>query len=257
MENILAPTAGPLRQQYRENQANIARLQLLHDSSRAMAADDASALAVVLTHAMEFATFEAGAVLLEDAGALRVCAARGAVFPLGTRFPVSGILTTMLQPDASITIRKKSVSRLLLSANSIAEMEIFFPLIHQGKTKGILVLLSCHRLAEPVAADLLTLGTLASMLALSLKDAVGVNNRDMNERIKKLSALLTTREREVLALLPHGLTNADIGHKLGIAAGTAKVHVERIIHKLGLQDRTQAAALLVELGLGSSGVSLP
>lgn len=62
---------------------------------------------------------------------------------------------------------------------------------------------------------------------------------------------LTPRELQILALLPQGWTNAAMGEHLGIAAGTVKVHVERILHKLDLNDRTQAAVRAADLGLGS------
>jgi DNA-binding NarL/FixJ family response regulator len=60
---------------------------------------------------------------------------------------------------------------------------------------------------------------------------------------------LTPREREVLRLLAQGRTNRQIGQCLGISPGTAKNHVERILTKLGVSDRTQAAARAAELGL--------
>jgi DNA-binding NarL/FixJ family response regulator len=53
----------------------------------------------------------------------------------------------------------------------------------------------------------------------------------------------------VLALLPRGLTNAGLGAELGISTGTAKVHVERILQKLQLSDRTQAAVYAVQAGM--------
>jgi DNA-binding NarL/FixJ family response regulator len=57
---------------------------------------------------------------------------------------------------------------------------------------------------------------------------------------------LTLREREVLAGLAGGATNKEIAKKLGISPGTVKTHVERLIGKLGVRDRTQAAILAVE-----------
>ncbi|WHS63020.1 response regulator transcription factor [Pseudomonas sp. G2-4] len=60
---------------------------------------------------------------------------------------------------------------------------------------------------------------------------------------------LTTRERQVLGLVAGGFSNREIGEKLGIAPGTAKAHVERVIGKLGAADRTQAAVRGVALGL--------
>jgi DNA-binding NarL/FixJ family response regulator len=59
---------------------------------------------------------------------------------------------------------------------------------------------------------------------------------------------LTQRELEVLRLIAEGKTNAEIAQSLFISVGTVKVHVERIIDKLGVSDRTQAAVRAVELG---------
>ncbi|HWF34566.1 MAG TPA: AAA family ATPase [Solirubrobacteraceae bacterium] len=54
---------------------------------------------------------------------------------------------------------------------------------------------------------------------------------------------LTPRERQVLALLAQGATNRQIGAELFMAEKTASVHVSRILGKLGVQTRTQAAAV--------------
>ena len=64
---------------------------------------------------------------------------------------------------------------------------------------------------------------------------------------------ITPREAEVLGLMARGLTNPQIGADLGISRGTAKVHVQNIIAKLGVSDRTQAAVRAVELGLFEPG----
>jgi DNA-binding NarL/FixJ family response regulator len=60
---------------------------------------------------------------------------------------------------------------------------------------------------------------------------------------------LTPRELEVLALLTQGKTNPQIAEALVISRATAKVHVERIIRKLGVSDRTQAVVRAIDLGL--------
>jgi DNA-binding NarL/FixJ family response regulator len=63
---------------------------------------------------------------------------------------------------------------------------------------------------------------------------------------------LTPREHEVLRLLAQGQTNREIAKSLVVSVGTVKVHVEHIIAKLGVSDRTQAAVRAVELGLLSN-----
>ena len=55
---------------------------------------------------------------------------------------------------------------------------------------------------------------------------------------------LTPREREVLERLADGLTNKAVARELGVSPGTVKAHVERLIAKLGVSDRTQAAVVM-------------
>jgi DNA-binding NarL/FixJ family response regulator len=61
--------------------------------------------------------------------------------------------------------------------------------------------------------------------------------------------VLTPREREVLELMKLGRTNRQIAQDLVISIGTAKNHVEHIIAKLGVSDRTQAVVKALELGI--------
>ena len=61
---------------------------------------------------------------------------------------------------------------------------------------------------------------------------------------------LTPREREVLNALAGGSTNKEIAIALSITPGTVKTHVERLIGKLGVRDRTQAAILATRHGIG-------
>ena len=60
---------------------------------------------------------------------------------------------------------------------------------------------------------------------------------------------LARRELEVLRLLARGKTNQEIAQRLGLSALTVKTYVQRIIGKLGVSDRTQAAVRAAELGL--------
>ena len=60
---------------------------------------------------------------------------------------------------------------------------------------------------------------------------------------------LTLRELEVLGFLAQGKTNPQIAETLVISRGTVKIHVERIIRKLGVSDRTQAVVRGIEMGL--------
>jgi len=65
------------------------------------------------------------------------------------------------------------------------------------------------------------------------------------ERLQALSG----REREILALVGAGLSNAEIGRRLFLVGGTVKAYVSAVLTQLGVRNRVQAAVLAFQAGL--------
>jgi DNA-binding NarL/FixJ family response regulator len=68
-----------------------------------------------------------------------------------------------------------------------------------------------------------------------------------------ITSKLTEREVEVLNLLAKGLSNEDIAKQLFLSQGTVRNHITSIVAKLGVSDRTQAAIIAIQHGLGNKG----
>ncbi|MCG8671060.1 MAG: two-component system response regulator NarL [Pseudomonadales bacterium] len=74
--------------------------------------------------------------------------------------------------------------------------------------------------------------------------ATAIRTRETTEKINTNS--LTDREKQVLKLVANGLSNKMIARKLDIAEGTVKVHVKRVLNKLGMRSRVEAAVWVAE-----------
>lgn len=94
-------------------------------------------------------------------------------------------------------------------------------------------------------------------------DSVRTHELFQAERVQSVAghelpelALLTRREREVLALLAQGHTNAQIATQLQISTGTIKNHVLNLTTKLGVHSRAEAVAVAWRAGMGQPGEPL-
>lgn len=88
---------------------------------------------------------------------------------------------------------------------------------------------------------------LIDQFALLLPDPDRQDDRDT------VLSKLTDRERTVFAQLATGRSNREIATELHLSEGTVKIHVGRILTKLGLRDRVQAVVLAYESGLITPG----
>ncbi|GGZ13292.1 response regulator [Streptomyces poonensis] len=128
--------------------------------------------------------------------------------------------------------------------------EYVYEALHAGASGFLLKDASADQLAEAVrvvaAGDgLLAPGVTRRLIAEFSRLHGAAPRAPLKERV----ADLTERETEVLALIAQGLSNAEIAERLVVAEQTVKTHVGRILVKLGLRDRTQAAIFAYESGL--------
>jgi DNA-binding NarL/FixJ family response regulator len=76
-----------------------------------------------------------------------------------------------------------------------------------------------------------------------------VGRREARSADGGLTDALTPRELEVLGLVQQGLSNRQVAEKLFISRGTVKRHIENMMAKLGVSDRTQAVVKALQLGI--------
>jgi DNA-binding NarL/FixJ family response regulator len=102
-----------------------------------------------------------------------------------------------------------------------------------------------HAVRVVAAGDALLSPNITKRLIVEFSRTAGAPRPPLKERIGDL----TERETEVLTLIAGGLSNAEISRQLIVAEQTVKTHVSRILVKLGVRDRTQAAVFAYESGL--------
>ncbi|MGW5279323.1 response regulator [Streptomyces collinus] len=127
--------------------------------------------------------------------------------------------------------------------------EYVYEALRAGAAGFLLKDASADQLAEAVrvvaAGDALLAPGVTRRLIAEFSRLDGSPRPPLRQRVGEL----TERETEVLALIAQGLSNAEIAGRLVVAEQTVKTHVGRILVKLGLRDRTQAAVFAYESGL--------
>jgi DNA-binding NarL/FixJ family response regulator len=78
-----------------------------------------------------------------------------------------------------------------------------------------------------------------------------------DHRASQILQALTGRDQDVFTLVAAGMSNSDIAARLSLSEGTVKIHVGRILAKLGLRDRIQVVVLAYESRLTTPGTLPP
>ncbi|EFL24437.1 two-component system response regulator [Streptomyces himastatinicus ATCC 53653] len=136
--------------------------------------------------------------------------------------------------------------------------EYVYQALRAGASGFLLKDASAHQLGEAVrvvaAGEALLAPTVTKRLIATFSQAgwtalAGAARPGQQARLDEL----TERENEVLVLVAQGRSNAEIAQHLVVAESTVKTHVSRILVKLGLRDRTQAAVFAYEARLVTPG----
>ncbi|MEU3994824.1 response regulator [Streptomyces fungicidicus] len=152
-----------------------------------------------------------------------------------------------IEATALITSATPQVKVLVLTTFDLDEY--VYEALRAGASGFLLKDASADQLAEAVrvvaAGDALLAPGITRRLIAEFSRLDARPRTPLRRRVGEL----TERETEVLALIAQGLSNAEIAVRLVVAEQTVKTHVGRILVKLGLRDRTQAAVFAYESGL--------
>ncbi|MET8347153.1 response regulator [Streptomyces microflavus] len=153
-----------------------------------------------------------------------------------------------IEATRRITAREGSEVKVLVLTTFDLD-EYVYEALRAGASGFLLKDASADELADAVrvvaAGDALLSPNITKRLIVEFSRTAGAPRAPLKERIGDL----TERETEVLSLIAAGLSNAEIAGQLTLAEQTVKTHVGRILVKLGVRDRTQAAVFAYESGL--------
>ncbi|MEU1299325.1 response regulator [Streptomyces shenzhenensis] len=156
-----------------------------------------------------------------------------------------------IEATRRITVDNPDIKVLVLTTFDLDEY--VYEALRAGASGFLLKDASADKLAEAVrvvaAGDALLAPGITRRLIAEFSRLRGTRRAPLKQRVGDL----TERETEVLALIAQGLSNAEIAERLVVAEQTVKTHVSRILVKLGLRDRTQAAVFAYESGLVRPG----
>jgi DNA-binding CsgD family transcriptional regulator len=246
----MQPTnARELRSQLKQTQSENASLRLLNTFGQQLLLGGwSNTLAQsLLIETCQSLGASHGLIAQQNSGTLTVLASYGNTFPQAARIPITGGLVAILKNPCQFKSHAQHANLWLDNTDASLSSSIM-PLASAGQSVGLLAFAYINTSISEEAQQLCqTLAGLIGSLIVQNTETKQSKKIDM----KQLD-VLTPREREIFAIMPAGYSNAELGNLLGISGGTAKIHVERILAKLGLRDRTQAAVKAVEFGYKSS-----
>ncbi|MEV0226450.1 response regulator transcription factor [Streptomyces sp. NPDC050704] len=152
-----------------------------------------------------------------------------------------------IEATRRITVDTPQIRVLVLTTFDLDEY--VYEALRAGASGFLLKDASADQLAEAVRVVAAGDALLAPGITRRLIAEFSRLNSTPRAPLKQRVGELTERETEVLTLIAQGLSNAEIAERLYVAEQTVKTHVGRILVKLGLRDRTQAAVFAYECGL--------
>jgi len=136
----------------------------------------------------------------------------------------------------------------VLMLTTFDEDEYVHEAIRAGAKGFLLKDSSAHQLADAIRTSVSGGAVLAPSVTNRLMEDFSQRSAVPAPSSDRLAAL-TNQEIKVLGLIARGMSNAEIAGHLTVGEQTVKTHVSRILTKLNLRDRTQAAVLAYETGL--------
>ncbi|MBR0706659.1 response regulator transcription factor [Bradyrhizobium liaoningense] len=88
---------------------------------------------------------------------------------------------------------------------------------------------------------------------LPMMSSGSIASQEQGANSDKIVTYLTDRERQIMRLVCEGLSNKEIGRRLGVSVGTIKVHLHNIFQKLEISNRTELAAIAIAQDDRASG----